>query len=86
MNPIDPEGIQRAIDMAHNSPCVLCGKLSEQGTLVSFIPDNPQEYGAAQGQKRMIFYSLCPECSRAPRAFKRAEKIIKLEVHKGRTS
>ncbi len=77
MKPADPESIQKAIGMAQNAPCVLCGKLSGKGTLVSFVPDDSQEYGAAEGQKRMIFYNLCSECSRAPRAFKRAEEIIK---------
>lgn len=86
MNQADPASIQRAINMAQNSPCVICGRLSGHGTAVSFIPDNPQEYGAAPGQKRMIFYSLCPECSQVSGAFKRAEKVIKLEIHQGKQS
>jgi hypothetical protein len=77
MNTVDPERIQKAIDMAHNAPCVICGRLSKHGTAVSFFPDNSQKYGALQDQKRIIFYRLCSECSQAPESFKRAEDIIK---------
>jgi hypothetical protein len=86
MTSVDPEGIHKAIGMAHNASFVICGRFLKHGTAVSFIPDNPQKYGEVQDQKRIIFYSLCSECSQTPESYKRAEEIIKLEIDKGRIS
>ena len=40
--------------------CLLCGEVAD---LVGvFAPGDSQQYGAAPGKQRYIFYSICSDC------------------------
>jgi len=67
--------------MAHRlagEPCVICGAPSDG--MGVFVPDNPEEYGAAAGKCRFIFYQICDKC-RAPgtKALETVEAILMQE-------
>jgi hypothetical protein len=61
--------------------CLLCG--AGPSVIGIFIPDNPQEYGAAKKKTRFIRYCLCSQCHSKQGASETVEKVILAELSGG---
>jgi hypothetical protein len=73
-----------ALRRTASRPCILCGGKAAYGGI--FAPDNPQEYGAAPGKGRLIFYSFCAHCQQEEDRLERVQKIILYQTQNGETT
>ena len=64
--------------------CLLCG--ANPSVIGVFVPENPQEYGAAKGKNRFIRYCLCSQCYSKQGTPENVEKVIMAELSGRATS
>ena len=74
--------IEKLLDKAKEQPCVLCGGHADYGAV--FIPDKEHQtlFGAPDGKKRMLFYSICESCKASPNRNERIELNMLADIKK----
>src|SRR4051812_41147232 len=53
--------VRTGLAVAALKPCLMCG--AAPATAAVFVPRDSGAFGARPGKQRLIFYSLCGECS-----------------------
>ena len=66
--------IEQAMNEIKPEPCLLCGAITERRGI--FKPDNPQDFGAPEGQLKFINYPICLKCFETKGAAEQISKII----------
>lgn len=74
--------IKKLLDRASKQPCILCGGHGDYGAM--FIPDKEHQklFGAPDGKKRMLFYSICESCKSSPNRSERIELTMLADIRK----
>jgi len=74
--------IEKLLGKASKQPCILCGGHGDYGAM--FVPDQEYQklFGALDGKKRILFYSICESCKSSPNQSERIELTMLADIKK----